>query len=86
MNGKRWAALGIAAALFLFSIITNAFSVFLSKDFQSTMDEFMNPTSSIMTEEIIEEGDMMEKIAVIDLNGTIQDTGRHIFHFCIRWL
>ncbi|KAA9027483.1 signal peptide peptidase SppA [Niallia endozanthoxylica] len=75
MNGKRWAALGIAAALFIFSIVINTFTTIFSKDFQTTMDEFMNPTAGLMSEEVIEEGNMMKKIAVLDVNGTIQDTG-----------
>ena len=75
MNGKRWAALGIAVALLIFSIVTNAFSAFFSKDFQATMDGIMNPTSGTVTEEVIEEGNLMKKIAVLDVNGAIQDTG-----------
>ncbi|MBB6445717.1 signal peptide peptidase SppA [Bacillus benzoevorans] len=75
MNGKRWAALGIAAVLFFFSVAINTMTTFLSKDFQTAMEEFMNPASGLMAEEVIEEGNMMERIAVIDLNGTIQDTG-----------
>lgn len=75
MNGKRWAALGIAAALFIFSIITNIFTSIFSKDFQTTMDEWMNPTNDYFTEEVIQEGNIGKKIAVLDVNGTIQDTG-----------
>jgi protease-4 len=75
MNGKRWAALGIAAVLLFFSVAINTMTTFLSKDFQTAMEEFMNPTSGFMTEEVIEEGNMTERIAVLDLNGTIQDTG-----------
>ena len=75
MNGKRWAALGIAIALFIFSIVTNAFSAFFSKDFQSTLDGIMNPTNGTVMEEVVEEGNMMKKIAVLDVNGAIQDTG-----------
>ena len=75
MNGKRWAALGIAVALLIFSIVTNAFSAFFSKDFQATMDGIMNPTSGTVMEEVIEEGNLMKKIAVLDVNGAIQDTG-----------
>ncbi|HEY4550441.1 MAG TPA: signal peptide peptidase SppA [Bacillus sp. (in: firmicutes)] len=75
MNGKRWAALGIAVALLIFSIVTNAFSAFFSKDFQATMDGIMNPTSGTVMEEVIEDGNLMKKIAVLDVNGAIQDTG-----------
>lgn len=75
MNGKRWAALGIAAALFIFSMITSIFSTIFSKDFQSTMDEWMNPTSDYFSEEVIEDGNLAKKIAVLNVNGAIQDTG-----------
>lgn len=75
MNGKRWAALGIAAALLIFSIVINTFTTIFSSNVQEKMDEFMNPTSGILNEEIIEEGNPMKKIAVLDVNGTIQDTG-----------
>jgi len=75
VNGKRWAALGIATALFIFSIVTNAFSAFFSKDFQTTLDGIMNPTNGTVMEEVVEEGNMMQKIAVLDVNGAIQDTG-----------
>lgn len=75
MSGKRWAALGIAIALFVFSIVTNVFFAFFSKDFQTTLDGIMNPTSGTVTEEVVKEGNMMKKIAVLDVNGAIQDTG-----------
>ncbi|WP_071393831.1 signal peptide peptidase SppA [Bacillus tuaregi] len=75
MNGKRWAALGIAAALLIFSVVINTFTTIFSKDFQATMDEFMNPTANLVSEEVLEEGNLMKKIAVLDVNGTIQDTG-----------
>jgi len=67
VNGKRWAALGIAVALLIFSIVTNAFSAFFSKDFQATMDGIMNPTSGTVMEEVIEDGNLMKKIAVLDV-------------------
>ena len=86
MNGKRWAALGIAAALFIFSIVTNAFSAFFSKDFQTTLDGIMNPTSDTVMEEVIEDGNLMKKIAVLDVNGTIQDTWRDFSYFFYRRL
>ena len=75
MNTKRWIALGIAAFLFAFSVVTSIFSTILSSDFQRTMDDFMKPTNSLLAEEVIEEGNLMKKIAVLDVNGTIQDTG-----------
>lgn len=75
MNKKRWAALGIAAVLFLFSGITSVFSTIVTSDFQKNFDEMMNPTGGLLGEEVIEEGNALKKIAVLDVNGTIQDTG-----------
>lgn len=75
MSGKRWAALGIAAVLFAFSIAINTLTTFMSKDFQMAMEGFFNPASDFMSEEILEDGNMLQKIVVLDLNGTIQDTG-----------
>ena len=46
----------------------------------------MKPTNSLLAEEVIEEGNLMKKIAVLDVNGTIQDTGSAIFCFCYRWI
>ena len=82
MNGKRWAALGIAAVLLFFSVAINTMTTFISKDFQKAMEDFMNPTNGFMAEEIIEEGNMMKRIAVLDLNGTIQAQAKH--HRCLR--
>ncbi len=75
MNTKRWVALGIAAFLFAFSAITSVFSTIVSSDFQKAFDEMLNPTSTLLAEEVIEEGSPLKKIAVLDINGTIQDTG-----------
>lgn len=75
MNGKRWAALGIAAALLFFSIITSVFSTIFSNKFQQSLDEWFMPGNELLTEEVIQEGNLMKKIAVLNLNGTIQDTG-----------
>ena len=86
MNTKRWVALGIAAFLFAFSVVTSIFSTILSNDFQRTMDDFMKPTNSLLAEEVIEEGNLMKKIAVLDVNGTIQDTGSTIICFCYSWI
>ncbi|WP_338472083.1 signal peptide peptidase SppA [Niallia sp. XMNu-256] len=75
MNKKRWAALGIAVVLFIFSSITNVFSTIVSSNFQSSLEEMMNPTGNLLGEEVIEDGNPSNKIAVLDINGTIQDTG-----------
>jgi protease-4 len=75
MNRKRWAALGIAAFLFIFSIGVNVLSSFAFTDFEGTFDELLGETDEAFLEDVIEEGDEFNKIAVLDVNGTIQDTG-----------
>jgi protease IV len=74
MNGKRWAALGIAVALFIFSIIINLMSSFAFSDKKGFEDLFAMEDEKFI-EEIIEEGDTFKKIAVLEVDGVIQDTG-----------
>lgn len=75
MNGKRWAALGIAAGLFIFSIIINVLSTFAFTNVETGLSEFFAIPEEPFTEEVIEEGDAFKQIAVLDVNGVIQDTG-----------
>ena len=73
MNGKRWAAILIAAALFLFSVLTNALSFVSTSNFSETLEElFMTETPYV--EEVIEDGDILNKIVVVNVNGTIQSS------------
>jgi protease IV len=74
MNGKRWAALGIAAALLFFSIITSVLSTFAFRNAESTFAD-MFPGDEAFAEEIIEPGSSTKKIAVLNVDGTIQDAG-----------
>ncbi|WP_080844430.1 signal peptide peptidase SppA [Cytobacillus gottheilii] len=73
MNGKRWAAIGIAVFLFGFSVVSNL--LFAFRDAESSLAEMLTATSEPFVPEVIEEGNAMNKIAVLNLNGTIQDTG-----------
>lgn len=75
MTGKRWAAIGIAAVLLFFSIAINAFSVFAFSNFEKSLDEMFGVTDDLFAEEVIESGDALNQIAVLDINGVIQDTG-----------
>mgnify|MGYP005609613479 FL=1 len=78
MNGKRWAALGIAVALFLFSVITSIASstIFSSdEDEMGFVDSWLGMSEEMFSEEIIEEGNINQKIAVLDINGTISSSG-----------
>lgn len=75
MTAKRWAALGIAAVLFVFSVGINFMSNVASTNFEDTFSNLMATGEDSFTEEMIETGDSLNKIAVLNLNGTIQDTG-----------
>lgn len=75
MTGKRWAAIGIAAVIFIFSVGFNFLSAFAFKNVESSFTDILASGSTPFAEEIIEEGNAMRKIAVLELNGTIQDTG-----------
>ncbi|MDE3839914.1 signal peptide peptidase SppA [Bacillus methanolicus] len=75
MNGKRWAALGIAAGLFFVSVIINFLSAFAIKDFETSLKDLFPMNDEMFLEEVIEEGDEFKKIAVLNVNGVIQDTG-----------
>ncbi|WP_078379399.1 signal peptide peptidase SppA [Sutcliffiella halmapala] len=78
MSGKRWAALGIAALLFLVSIVTS---------FQTSTTESTETTSSMwgfgtqqegFIEKVIEEGSPNRKLVVLEVNGAIQDIGTDV--------
>jgi protease-4 len=74
LSGKRWAALGIAAALFVFSMIISFTSMAVSNAEKLSENFFESPFS----EEVLEEGMPDEKIAVLEVNGVIQDTGEDV--------
>ncbi|AIM15897.1 signal peptide peptidase SppA [Neobacillus sp.] len=75
MSGKRWAALGIAAALFFVSVLVNFLSSFAFKGIETDFSEFLATAEDPFTEEVVEEGSELKKIVVLDINGVIQDTG-----------
>ncbi|UII55183.1 signal peptide peptidase SppA [Cytobacillus spongiae] len=75
MNGKRWAALGIAAGLFVCSIIMNFATSFMFNDMESTFTDMLDVGDEMFMEEVIEEGSNLKKIAVLEVNGVIQDSG-----------
>jgi protease IV len=74
MNGKRWAALGIAAVLFFVSIAVGAATTLFTADTENIIDELF-ASESAFYEEVIEGDDYTNVIAVVDVEGTIQDTG-----------
>ncbi|MFE0502852.1 signal peptide peptidase SppA [Peribacillus butanolivorans] len=74
MNGKRWAALGIAAVLFFVSILIGTATTVFTADTENIIDELFASDSEFY-EEVIEGEDFSNVIAVFDVEGTIQDTG-----------
>jgi protease IV len=81
MNGKRWAALAIAAGLFIFSILVNLLSSFAFEEMEGPFGDMFAVSEETFMEEIIEDGDEFNKIAVLEVNGTIQDTGEDVGSF-----
>ncbi|MEH7353648.1 signal peptide peptidase SppA [Neobacillus drentensis] len=75
MNGKRWAALGIAAALFFVSIVINFLSVFAFKGIKTDFTDYMAVSEQPFTEEVVKDGSELKKIVILDVDGVIQDTG-----------
>ena len=77
MNGKRWAALGIAALLFFTSLvisITTSSFIANSEEETSWLDSFL-AEDQLFGEEIIETGTSSKRIVVLDVVGTIMDSG-----------
>ncbi|WP_156289915.1 signal peptide peptidase SppA [Oceanobacillus salinisoli] len=76
MNRKRWIALVIAIVLFIFSIGFQAITTVLATDFE----ELFNLNASEFEQDILEEGSALNKIAVIRLDGIIQDTSTNAWN------
>lgn len=75
MTTKRWVAIIVATTLLVVSIGINTLSYFFSQDFSGMMDDFADTSTTDFDETVIEEGSGKERIAVLSLNGVIQDTG-----------
>ncbi|CAH2716062.1 Putative signal peptide peptidase SppA [Neobacillus rhizosphaerae] len=75
MNGKRWAALGIAGALFFVSILINVLSAVAFKGIETDFTNIMNTSEHPFTEEVVKNGSELKKIVILDVDGVIQDTG-----------
>lgn len=75
MTMKRWIALFVAAALLLVSVGINSLSYFFTRDFSKFVDELASTSLTEYSETIIEQGTNQEKIAVLTLDGVIQDLG-----------
>jgi len=74
MNGKRWAALGIAAVILIFSTGVSIVQSLVSKEPEQAFSKLLLPETDY-TEEVIEEGNPTKKIVVLNVEGVIQDTG-----------
>lgn len=74
MNMKRWLALGAAVLLFALAVGVNMASALFSRDWASVMEETFAPTQGQM-EYVLEEGDVRNRIALLRVEGVIQDTG-----------
>lgn len=77
MNQKRWVALGVAVAIFVFSIISQITTSIATIQSEETSLSFMEMLQSYsdITESIISDGDPSNRIAVLNVSGTIIDSG-----------
>jgi protease-4 len=69
MNNKRWLALAVAVGLFFISISFQFTTNVATTDFE----EVFNFWDSAFDENVVEEGNLNEKIAVLHVEGVIQD-------------
>lgn len=74
MNAKRWIAVAVAAALIAVSIGINAMSWVFTRDWNSLLNDIA-ATDQEVQETIVEDGSSNERIAVLTVDGVIQDTG-----------
>lgn len=74
MNKKRWIALGAAAILLVVSLGLNTVMALFKSDFFSDIDSFMTDDYEAY-EYVLEDGDTNNRIAYLQVDGTIQDVG-----------
>lgn len=70
---KRIIAAVIAATLLVFGIFFSIFTNLWASDFQETFDQFAG--GEMPPSQVVEQGDPNSKIAMINIEGTIMDTG-----------
>ena len=75
MNMKRWFAILGASILLVVSIFVNTLSSVFSTDWTALMDDFASVSSSEFYETVLEEGSVNERIALLTVDGVIQNTG-----------
>jgi protease-4 len=80
MNSKRWIAIGLSVAVFVSSLIISAAGSWIAKD---TNDEAISIWEELLAEEVLEtvleEGDALKRIVVVDVSGTIMDSSASYF-------
>ncbi|WP_318614214.1 signal peptide peptidase SppA [Sporosarcina sp. YIM B06819] len=74
MTMKRWIAIIVAAALIFVSVGVNSLSYIFTRDFNGVFEELMAKSSGY-SEIVLEEGVAGDRIAVLTLDGVIQDLG-----------
>lgn len=75
MNMKRWFAILGASLLLIISIFVNTLSSAFSTDWTAMLDEFASVSNADFYEVVVEEGALNERIALLTVDGVIQDTG-----------
>lgn len=75
MNMKRWFAILGASILLVISIFVNTLSSVFSTDFTSFMDEFASVANTEFSETVLIEGNTNNRVALLTVDGVIQDTG-----------
>lgn len=78
MNTKRWIAVGVAAVLFVSSVLMSIVSSFFT---ESKLDSFFSSFGEQFdaASNIIQEGDSFNRIAVLDIYGVIEQTENDFF-------
>lgn len=74
MNLKRWIALGAAAALLFISIGINVLMSLVTSNLFSSFDSIAT-TEYDLIENVVEPGSFSDRIALLTVNGVIQDLG-----------
>ncbi|GAA3724197.1 signal peptide peptidase SppA [Salinicoccus jeotgali] len=70
---KRIVAVVVALALFFFGVMASLFNVLWASDWQDTINEYTS--SEFPPSFVVEEGNTSNKIAILNIEGTIMDTG-----------
>lgn len=75
MNTKRWIALVVAAAVLVVSLVINSVFAMFQNDFATDFADLMEMESEQFDETVVEQGSTNSRIAVLEVEGAIQDTG-----------